>query len=271
MDEENSDQAQATEGTESEETKVVETEETKDNQETKVDGQSNKEGVEEGAESKLYEMPDGRKLTADEVFTEHTKNLLPDYTRKAQRLAELEKAENARKEEAEAVARKTSQDVLKDVPAEVQEVIVTLSKKVIEQQMKDLAEQNRQKEEQKQRDEADARFQTKLSDLEKKFDGKNPDLVGIPKFDGKEILKEMQAKDNQVFDPELFFMLKHQAKFLDLEVRKALKKQAGGNRTESTGTTPSSDRGTKTTGKTPKTIREASQAFLNRVASINSD
>lgn len=268
MEEIESDQAQVTEGTESEETTAVATE---DNQETEVEGQSNKEGVEEAAESKLFKMPDGRELTADEVFKEHTENLLPEFTKKSQRLAELERAEAARKAESEAAARQASQEVLKDVPADVQEAIIQVVKPLFQQQMDDLAEQNRQKEEQKQRDEADQRFKTKLSDLEKKFDGKNPDLVGIPKFDGKAILKEMQKEDNQVFDPELFFMLKHQAKFMDLEVRKALKKQAGGNRTESTGTTASSDRGTKSTGKTPKTIREASQAFLNRVASINSD
>lgn len=272
MNEENSDQGQESMGTESEESKVVETtEETTDNQGTEDEGQSNKEGeVSEESEPKLYEDAFGNKLTADEMHAEYQK-AISGYGKVAAEAKKYREAEAARKAEAEAVARKTSQDVLKDVPADVQEVIVTLSKKVIEQQMKDLEEQNRQKEEQRIKDEADARFQAKLSDLEKKFDGKNPDLVGIPKFDGKAILREMQKEDNQVFDPELFFMLKHQAKFLDLEVRKALKAQSGGNRTESTGTTASSDRGTKSTGTTPKTIREASQAFLNRAASINSD
>jgi len=216
-------------------------------------------------------MPDGRELTADEVFSEHTNNLLPEFTRKSQRLAELEKAETARREEADVATRKASQDVLKDVPADVQEAIIQVVKPLFQQQMESLAEENRLKEERKLQDEADQRFKTKLSALEKKWDGKNPDLVGIPKFDGKAILKEMQAATNQVFDPELYFMLKHQPKFLNLEVQKALKGQKGGNRTESTGTTSSSDRGTKSTATSPKTIREASQAVLNRLNSINSD
>lgn len=267
---ENSDQAQVTEGTESKEvTTPVET--TEDNQETKVEGQSNKEGeVSDGTEPQMYEDAFGVKRTAEEIHEEY-KKAVSGYGKVAAEAKKYREAEAARKEQAESVVRKTTQDVLKNVPADVQEVIITLSKDVVEKQLKAVEEQNRQREEQRQADEADARFKTKLSDLEKKFDGKNPDLIGIPKFDGKEVLREMRKEDNQVFDPELFFMLKHQAKFLDLEVRKALKKQAGGNRTESTGTTPSSDRGTKSTGKSPTNFREASQAALNRFAARDSD
>lgn len=50
----------------------------------------------------LYELPDGRKLTGEELRKEYAENLLPDYTRKSQRLAELErtpKPDNSFKEE----------------------------------------------------------------------------------------------------------------------------------------------------------------------------
>lgn len=39
----------------------------------------------------LYELPDGRKVTADVLQTEWKTNFLPEFTRKSQRLAEYEK------------------------------------------------------------------------------------------------------------------------------------------------------------------------------------
>lgn len=266
----NSDQVQSTEGTESEaaidETSVA----AEDNQESTGEEQSNTEGVETEAESKLYRLPDGREVSADQLHSEYAEKLLPDYTRKSQRLAELEKAEAERKAEAEAAARKASEEVLKDVPPEVQEAIVQVVKPLFQQQMEQLEEENRRKEEERVQAERDKHFQQQLSDLEKKYNGKNPDFLGI-KFDKAEVLKAMQEPDNKIFDPEIKFMNMHNAKFLDLEVQRALKKQKGGNKTESTGTTATSERGTTSTGKTPKTIREASESFLKRMASINSD
>lgn len=270
MEETNSDQAQITEGTESEEV-TTQVEATEDNQETPVEGQSNNEGEEADTGSKLYKLPDGREVTADQLHSEYAEKLLPEFTRKSQRLAELEKAEAQRKTQADVESRKASDELLKDVPADVKEVIVQVARPLFEQQMAKIEEDNRLKEEQRQRDEADNRFKTQLSDLSAKYNGKNPDLIGIPKFDKAEVLAAMQEPDNKIFDPEVKFMEIHRAKFLDLEVRKALQKQKGGNKTESTGVTASSERGTKSTGKTPKTLREASQAFLDRMASIQSD
>lgn len=51
-------------------------------------GQGGDQGGTPGGSEKLYEMPDGRKLTADQVHAEYN-NLLPDYTRKSQELAKL--------------------------------------------------------------------------------------------------------------------------------------------------------------------------------------
>lgn len=268
---EDSDQAQTAEVTESEESTAEGAEETQDNQDTDAEGQSNKEGESEDAGSKLFKLPDGREVTADQLHSEYAEKLLPEFTRKSQRLAELEKAEAQRKAESEATARKASEEVLKDVPADVKEAIIQVVKPLFRQQMDELEEANRLKEEQRQREEADNRFQAQLSDLEKKYSGKNPDLTGIPKFDRAEVLRAMQDPDNKIFDPEVKFMDMHKAKFLDLEVRKALKQQKGGNKTESTGTTATSERGTTSTAKTPKTLREASQAFMNRLVSSDSE
>lgn len=42
------------------------------------------------SEPALYELPDGRKVTGDELYKEHTQNLLPEFTRRSQKLSEYE-------------------------------------------------------------------------------------------------------------------------------------------------------------------------------------
>lgn len=37
----------------------------------------------------LFELPDGRKVTGEELYKEHTENLLPEFTRRSQELASL--------------------------------------------------------------------------------------------------------------------------------------------------------------------------------------
>lgn len=48
--------------------------------------------VVEAKSEDLLDLPDGRKVTPAEAMKEWKENFMPDYTRKAQRLAELEKA-----------------------------------------------------------------------------------------------------------------------------------------------------------------------------------
>lgn len=43
-------------------------------------------------EETLYDLPDGRKVTADVLQKEWKDNFLPDYTKKAQRIAEIDRA-----------------------------------------------------------------------------------------------------------------------------------------------------------------------------------
>lgn len=42
-------------------------------------------------EPELFELPDGRKVDAAALYKEHTENLLPEFTRRSQELAELKK------------------------------------------------------------------------------------------------------------------------------------------------------------------------------------
>ncbi len=51
----------------------------------------NKTEVAPAAEEKMYDLPDGRKVTAAELHDLHVNKLLPDYTRKSQKLAEYER------------------------------------------------------------------------------------------------------------------------------------------------------------------------------------
>lgn len=55
--------------------------------------------VESEPEAPLYELPDGRKVDAETLSKEWKENFLPDYTRKSQKLAEIEKEPIKTKEE----------------------------------------------------------------------------------------------------------------------------------------------------------------------------
>lgn len=82
--------------------KVSSVEETPSETEPKVEAESPvEEPVVEPEQAKgdvLYETPDGRKLTAEQLQVEWKEKFLPDYTRKAQKLAEIEKTNNKDKE-----------------------------------------------------------------------------------------------------------------------------------------------------------------------------
>lgn len=268
---EDTDQVQDTDTTEStEETSEEETADKSkgDNQEDQNSGQSNEgeENQDDNASKEVkIKLKDGRELTPEELRAEYEEKLLPDYTRKSQALSEYQTAEEKRKAEASNKAQIASSELLKKVPPDVKEAIAAIAVPLFEQKLKDIEEQNRQKQQEKEQEQRDVQFRNQLSGLEKKYNGKNPEYSGIPKFDRSEVIKAMKDPENKIFDPELKFMDMHKGKFLDLEIKKALKKQGGGNRTEKTGQTDSKERGSESK-KTPKTIREASQSFLARMS-----
>ncbi len=44
--------------------------------------------------TETFKLPDGREVTAEELYKEHTENLIPEFTRRSQELAQLKKGEN---------------------------------------------------------------------------------------------------------------------------------------------------------------------------------
>lgn len=65
--------------------------ETTDSEGAEVEPQPSTEDVEVEAEEVLYETPDGRKVNAETLQKEWKENFLPEFTRKSQRLAEIER------------------------------------------------------------------------------------------------------------------------------------------------------------------------------------
>lgn len=262
------DQAQASEGTESGEVeegvksqitgKNVKT--STDNQEAQETEQSNQgKGESEESESKetegrKYKTPDGRELSPDELYDEYNK-LVPEFTRRSQRLSELEKQAKERKAEAGEEARTAvaEDEVLKNVQPEVREAIVRIVEPEIEKRLK----QREEKQAQQRREEA---FEEELQTLEKEYDGSD----GLPKFDRNEVLRAMQEEGNRIYDPEAKFRQLHESEFVDYKVKQSLKQQGGGRESEETGV---SGKKKKPESEPPKDFAEAAKRAISRISS----
>jgi len=240
------DQAQESEQTDSSESQ------TEDKQDAQGTEQSDQKGEEGKNEPKLYKLPDGRELTADEVYKEHTEKLLPEFTRRSQRLAKFEKAEEEAKSEAGQQAREAvaKDDLLKDVDPSVREAITRIVEPIIQQRIGGLKEETAQSEK-------DKAFKAELGSLETKYPGGD----GRPKFERSKILAKMREEDNRDFNPETVYEKLHRKELFDYEVKQALKKQKGGSQLETTG----GDESGKPQAKTPKTFAEAANAARSRV------
>jgi hypothetical protein len=221
---------------------------------TQVQEQEKSNESEEKETEELFELPDGRKVPAQELSKEWKENFYPEFTRRSQQLAEFKKAEEARKAEAEAKARNSVEesDVLKNVAPEVKEAIIKIVSPEIERVKEEIYTQS-------QRKEAEEAFDRQMEALEKEFPGGD----GRPKFDRVEVLREMQKENNKNFDPRSLFKQMHEEEFLDYSIKEALKKQKGGLQTESTGKTSHTPE-----KKTPKDFEEASRAAEARIRSL---
>ena len=244
------DDTQDTKGAESE-TKETDTQVTEGSSEKSDKGQSNdSEGTKE---TELFELPDGRKVDAKTLSHEWKENFYPEFSRRSNKLSEFEKAAkdagNAAASEARDQVNKS--ELLKNVPPDVREAIIQIVAPVIQETFKQRDEQMAQGERQKQ-------FDAELKTLESKYPGKD----GLPKFDRNDVLAAMRDSSNRVYDPETKFRQLHEKEFMDVTIKEALKKQAGGNATEETGS--SADR--KPDKKTPKTFDEAGKSFLERLS-----
>jgi len=239
------DQAQDSEQTESSDSQ------TEDKQEAKETEQSEQKGETGGTEPKLYKLPDGREVTADEVHAEYGK-LLPEFTRRSQKLKEFEKAEEEAKSRAGQEAREAvaKDDLLKDVDPSVRQAIIKIVEPIIQQRIGGLKEETAQSEK-------DRAFKAELDSLEKKYPGGD----GRPKFDRSKVIAKMREPDNRDFNPETVYEKVFRKELFDYEVKQALKKQKGGSQLETTGGEESG----KPQGKTPKTWGEAAKAATSRV------
>jgi len=226
-------------------------EETKDQDQTgtPIAEQPNKEQSETTSEVKetLFEMPDGKQVDAATLAKEWKENFYPEFTRRSQKLAEIER----QSQETEARNKRTAEEsiaqnkLLENVDPSVRDAIVQIVSPVIQEALG-----QRDKAEQIKRD--NEVFNNRLTDLEKKY-GK--------KFDRTEILRKMQEPTNEIYDPEVLYQKLHWDEYLDEQIKAAMKGKSGGVSTENTAT-----EAPKAPGETtpPKTWAEASRRAVSR-------
>jgi len=201
-------------------------------------------------DSNLYDLPDGRKLTGEQLKGEYQK-LISDYTKKSQKLTEYEKRSAETEARAEEAARKAvdSNPSLDGVDPNVKELIQQISLEGFKTYMK--AEQEKAAKEQK-----DAEWQRRFDEAEKKHDGSD----GFPKFEKEAVLKFMM--DKEIYDPEEAYHAFNREKREDILIKKALQDK-GVSATESTG----GEAPRKPNEKTPSTWEEATKSAFNRLPS----
>jgi hypothetical protein len=236
---------------------VVETEEVKseaiaeDNSTTEDSKQSSEEsGEEKVSKPSTFKVPDGRELTAEEVYAEYNK-LLPEFTKRSQKLAEIERQSQEAKAKAEEDAREAANnsDLMKDLDPSVKEAIIQIVKPLFQ-------DYDKRKSEESFKEQQDKQFEAELRSLEGKYDGKD----GLPKFDRTRVLEAMQADGNRIFDPESMYQKLHEKEYTDNLIKQALKQKSGGNNLETTGI----EEEHKPDDKSPKTFAEAAKRAFSR-------
>jgi hypothetical protein len=202
-------------------------------------------------DSNLYELPDGRKLTGEELKGEYLK-LNSDYTKKSQKLTSYEKqlAETEARAEEAAKAAVDKSSLLEGVDPNVKELIQQISLEGFKAYMS--AEQEKAAKEQK-----DAEWQRRFDEAEKKHDGSD----GFPKFEKDAVLKFMI--DKEIYDPEEAYHAFNREKREDILIKKALQDKGISTATESTG----GEAPRKPSEKTPTSWEEATRSAFNRLPS----
>lgn len=190
-------------------------------------------------QDKTYRV-DGRDISADELFDKHSA-LGKDYSRKSNRLAELEKSY-----EGGAQTERAAKAATQDVDPAISEYVLSVVRPEL-----DKIDQNRR---------AVEALDRSFDKIASTWDGKD----GKPKYDSEsgraELFDYISKPGSKVFDPEIAFEILHKEEIRDWEISQALKKQKGGVRTERTGS--STER--KPKRKQAKSLREASDMFLAR-------
>ena len=185
-----------------------------------------------------------RELSADDLHKEY-QSLQKDYTKKSQRLADVEKAfgEGAQTERA-------ARGAAKEVPSDVREAIVDIVRPEIQRELK------------AQRD--SSALEQSFESLARTWDGAGGKPKYDPEADRTEILEYMGAPGSKVLDPQIVFEILHKEEIRDWDRKQALTKQKGGKQTEKTGGTGER----KPKRKQAKSLGEASDMFLERQANV---
>jgi len=198
-------------------------------------------------EKELFELPDGRKVDSSTLSKEWKENFYPEFTRRSQKLADIERqnaeTEARNKRTAEESVQKSS--LLEDVDPTVRDAIVQIVSPVIQEALG----QRDKAEEAKRSNEA---FDKRLGELEKKYPGK---------FNRVEILRAMQEPANEIYDPEVLYQKLHWDDYMDEQIKAAMKGKSGGVTTESTSTEAPKKPGESST---PTTWSEASKRAASR-------
>jgi len=185
----------------------------------------------------------GNELTAEQLYEK--------YMGTAKYITQLEAEkkqweQSAQKEASQAVSEN---EYLKNVDPDVKEAIVQIVTPVIQDSL-------RQRDAAAQKKAQDEAFSQKLNALKDKYPGGN----GLPKFEEAAVLQAMRDPDNTIFDPEWKFKEMNFDKFVDFEIKQAMKGKGSGVKTESTtGTQPK-----KPERATPKTWEDAARAAMSR-------
>jgi predicted NAD-dependent protein-ADP-ribosyltransferase YbiA (DUF1768 family) len=201
----------------------------------------------------LFELPDGRKVDASTLSKEWKENFYPEFTRRSQKLAEIERANR----ETETRNKKTAEEsisqnkLLEDVDPSVRDAIVQIVSPVIQEALS-------KKDKEAELKQSNAAFEKRLDDLTKKYPGGN----GLKKFDKIEILREMQKPTNEIYDPEVLYQRLNWDSFLDYQIKTAMKGKASDVTTEDTSVESPKKPGE--TGK-PSSWSEASRRAASRI------
>ena len=214
--------------------------------------QSDTTSEEELETSKPYKTPDGREMTADEIYAEYNK-LLPEFTKRSQKLSEYEKTTLEREERAKTQAQEAldNSDLLENVDPNVKLAIGEIAKEV-------LAKEFESRELKEIRLAEDRALNDQFEKSAELHNGKD----GLPKFNEDIVLAYMV--NNKIGNTEIAYREMNRGAIEDKLIKDALKNKGGSIDTESTG--GSSPR--KPEGRKPAaTLEEAAERAYQRVNS----
>ncbi len=213
---------------------------------------SDSQDAEQSAEEKeLYELPDGSKVPMEEALKKFKSDFWPEFTRRSQKLRELEQRdrEMTEREEAERLQREALDKV--EVPPEVKEAVLAIVRPEVENTIRTYSQQEQNK----------AAWDESFDKLGEKWDGTG----GKPKYndiaDRERVFDYIEQSGYKISDPMTAWEKMHEEEIKDYWVKDALRKQKGRPLTEQTGTRPR----TEPKSKPASTWQEARKRARARV------